>query len=120
MLVFVIPVPIILEVTVRREYELRGGVHAPHIQALFGWSFRDLRPGRHAWMNVKKVFYLLLVAVAALIQSPAIQLCAAILILAAASYCQNTFRPYLGWRLNALESLGCYAAVAACTRRPRH
>ncbi len=33
---------------------------------------------------------------------------------AAASYCQNTFRPYLGWRLNALESLGCYAAVAAC------
>ena len=28
--------------------------------------------------------------------------------------CQNTFRPYLGWRLNALESLGCYAAVAAC------
>ena len=29
-------------------------------------------------------------------------------------YRQNTFRPYLGWRLNALESLGCYAAVAAC------
>ena len=38
LLVFVVPVPIILEVTVRREYELRGGVHAPHVQALFGWS----------------------------------------------------------------------------------
>ena len=37
LLVFVVPVPIILEVTVRREYELRGGVHAPHVQALFGW-----------------------------------------------------------------------------------
>ena len=114
LLVFVVPVPIILEVSVRREYELRGGVHAPHVQALFGWSFRDLRPGRHAWRNVKKVFYLLLVAVAAIVEGPAIQLCCAILILAAASYCQNTFRPYLGWRLNALESLGCYAAVAAC------
>ena len=75
LLVFVVPVPIILEVTVRREYELRGGVHAPHVQALFGWSFRDLRPGRHAWRNVKKVFYLLLVAVAALVEGPAIQLC---------------------------------------------
>ncbi len=152
LLVFVVPVPIILEVTVRREYELRGGVHAPHVQALFGWAFRELRPGRHAWRNVKQVFYLLLVAVAALGEDPAVQLCAAILILAAAcveirrdvapvdcvcsmawrfyaidatshrlistqaaaSYCQNTFRPYLGWRLNALESLGCYAAVAAC------
>ncbi len=84
LLVFVVPVPIILEVTVRREYELRGGVHAPHVQALFGWSFRDLRPGRHAWMNVKKVVYALLVAVAALGEGPAIQLCTAILILAAA------------------------------------
>ena len=37
LLVFVVPVPIILEITVRREYELRGGVHAPHVQALFGW-----------------------------------------------------------------------------------
>ena len=35
-------------------------------------------------MNVKKVFYALLVAVAALGEDPAIQLCAAILILAAA------------------------------------
>ena len=84
LLVFVVPVPVILEVTVRREYELRGGVHAPHVQALFGWSFRDLRPGRHAWRNVKKVFYLLLVIVAALVEGPAIQLCCAILILAAA------------------------------------
>ena len=47
----------------------------------------------HAWRNVKKVFYLLLVAVAALVEGPAIQLCCAILILAAASYCQNTFGP---------------------------
>ena len=46
-------------------------------------SFRDLRPGRHAWRNVKKVFYFLLVIVAALVESPAIQLCLAILILAA-------------------------------------
>ncbi len=114
LLVFVVPVPIILEITVRREYELRGGVHAPHVQALFGWCFRDLRPGRHAWRNVKRLRWLLLGAVAALVEGPAIQLCLAILILAAASYCQNTFRPYLGWRLNALESLGCYAAVAAC------
>jgi hypothetical protein len=114
LLVFVVPVPLIQEFTIRREYELRGGVHAPHVQALFGWSFRDLRPGRHAWRNVKKVFYLLLVAVAALVEAAAVQLCLAILILAAASYCQNTFRPYLGWRLNALESLGCYASVAAC------
>ena len=60
LLVFVIPVPLIQEFTIRREYELRGGVHAPHVQALFGWSFRDLRPGCHAWRNVKRLRWLLL------------------------------------------------------------
>jgi len=84
LLVFVVPVPIISELTIRREYELRGGVHAPHVQALFGWSFRDLRPGRHAWRNVKRLRWLLLGAVAALVEGPAVQLCTAILILAAA------------------------------------
>ena len=38
-------------------------------------SFRDLRPGRHAWRNVKRLRWLLLVAVAALVEGPAIQLC---------------------------------------------
>jgi len=32
LLVFVIPVPLIQEFTIRREYELWGGVHAPHVQ----------------------------------------------------------------------------------------
>ena len=63
LLVFVIPVPLIQEFTIRREYELRGGVHAPHVQALFGWSRAvpelDLRPGRHAGATSSLAFYLL-------------------------------------------------------------
>ena len=95
------------------EYLVHKGVHTPHIQALYGWSFSDFRVPYHAWRSHKNHLVMALCIIAIFIDTVLLQQVLAIACLFPVAIFHAVHFPYATTLLNCMETLAIGAVVAS-------
>ncbi|KAH8060976.1 hypothetical protein JL722_4268 [Aureococcus anophagefferens] len=111
--VFSVGLPLASYVCIHYEYKVHRGVHMPHIQALYGWSFGDFRLPYHAARFHKQYLVWAVCLISALFDEILVELVAITACMYPATVIHCVTQPYSSSILNRVETLGLSVTIAA-------